>query len=364
MKFQLLKINQFLLFWVLLTIVLYYGKVILIPITFAIMLAMLMAPVCRWLDNKGFLRVWSTISCLLILLIIFSLVIWIVAAQVMSFAQQIPLIENKIETFLHSVNIYINENLDIPSSSQNDYLAEKTENLGNYVLTYARNFLGSITSLLAGMAITLAVTFLLLYHKERYERFFLMLGNRENNEERKMMLNDITKVSQQYLTGRAISMFVLFILYAISLFIIGLENALLLSAIAALINIIPYLGPLLAGVFPVLVALVSFDSFNPTIWVIISFSIIQGIDNYFVTPSVLGGEVSLSALSTILIIICGGFVWGIAGMILFIPLLSIVKIIFDHVPSLMPYGYLIGDPDNIRPSSAFKEWILRKLKMK
>ena len=362
MKVRLLKINQFLFFWVLLTIVLYYGKVILVPIAFAIMLAMLMAPVCRWLDNKGFSRVFSTIICLLILILVFSLVIWIIAAQLMTFSQQVPLFEEKIESFLHSINIYIEENFNIPASNQQDYLEKKTENLGSTVISYIRNFLGSITSLIAGLTITLVVTFLLLYNKERYERFFLMLGNPNNKEERKLMLNDITKVSQQYLTGRAISMLVLFILYTIALLFIGLENALLLSAIAAIINIIPYLGPLLAGVFPVLVALVSFESFSPMIWVIISFSVIQGIDNYFVTPSVLGGEVSLSALSTILIIICGGFIWGIAGMILFIPMLSIAKIIFDHVPSLMPYGYLIGDPDNKRPSSAFKEWLNKKLK--
>jgi predicted PurR-regulated permease PerM len=77
---------------------------------------------------------------------------------------------------------------------------------------------------------------------------------------------------------------------------------------------------------------------------------------------VLGGEVNLSALSTILIIICGGFVWGIAGMILFIPLLSIVKIVFDHVPSLKPFGYLIGDPSNTKPTEAFKDWFKKIFK--
>jgi predicted PurR-regulated permease PerM len=92
--------------------------------------------------------------------------------------------------------------------------------------------------------------------------------------------------------------------------------------------------------------------------VAISFSVIQGIDNYFVTPYVLGGEVSLSALSTILIIICGGFLWGIAGMILFIPMLSIAKIIFDHIPSLQHIGALIGEKGE-RPSSSIAGWVGR-----
>ncbi len=96
--------------------------------------------------------------------------------------------------------------------------------------------------------------------------------------------------------------------------------------------------------FPLKVALVTEDSLQPAIWVMVTFSVIQGIDNYFVTPYSLGGEVSLSALSNIVSIICGGFLWGIAGMILFIPMLSVAKIIFDHVETLKPYGYLIGNP--------------------
>ena len=140
--------------------------------------------------------------------------------------------------------------------------------------------------------------------------------------------------------------------------VIGVQNALLLSAIAALVNIIPYIGPILAGVFPLVMALTGSDSFTPAIWVVISFSIIQGIDNYFITPYTLGGEVRLSALATILAIISGGFVWGVAGMILFIPMLSIAKIVFDHIPSLKPYGFLIGDPGE-SPTTKFKKWLSR-----
>ncbi len=112
--------------------------------------------------------------------------------------------------------------------------------------------------------------------------------------------------------------------------------------------------------FPVLAALVTNESFEPVIWVLITFSVIQGIDNYFVTPVVMGGEVNLSALATILIIICGGFIWGIAGMILFVPMLSIAKIVFDQVEGLKPYGYLVGDPAGGSPSDRFRKWFDEK----
>ena len=162
-------------------------------------------------------------------------------------------------------------------------------------------------------------------------------------------------VAQHYLVGRAISIITLFVLYAIALLIIGIENALLLAALAALFNIIPYLGPILAAVFPVMVALVTEDSNQPALWVFISVCVFQAIDNYFVTPYFLGGEVSLSALSTIIAMIVGGFVWGIPGMILFIPLLSIVKIIWDRIPGLEHYGQVIGD-EGERPSKNIGAW--------
>src|SRR3546814_7175968 len=94
-----------------------------------------------------------------------------------------------------------------------------------------------------------------------------------------------------------------------------------------MVTLFPYTTLFRSGVFPVIIALVTKDSFEPALWVIITFIIIQGIDNYFVTPFVMGGEVNLSALATILIIICGGYIWGIAGMILFVPMLSIAKIL-------------------------------------
>jgi predicted PurR-regulated permease PerM len=128
---------------------------------------------------------------------------------------------------------------------------------------------------------------------------------------------------------------------------------------AALVNIIPYLGPILAAVFPFLVALVTKQSMQPALWVLISFMLFQALDNYFVTPYFLGGEVSLSALATIISMICGGFLWGVAGMIFFIPVFSIVKIIFDQIPSLAHFGYLIGDQGS-KPSKHFSAWF-RKL---
>jgi predicted PurR-regulated permease PerM len=154
-------------------------------------------------------------------------------------------------------------------------------------------------------------------------------------------------------------MIFLFVLYSVSLLLIGIKNALLLSAIASLLTIIPYIGPILGGLFPLMTAMVTETSVQPVLWVLAALIVIQAIDNYFVEPNVIGGEVRLTALSTIISIFIGGILWGIAGMILFIPILSILKIIFSHVEKLKPFGYLIGD-EGKSPSSKIKAWFRKK----
>lgn len=361
MKVSSVKVNQFLLFWILLVIILIYGRRILIPITFAAFLSMLMSPLIDFLDRKGLKRVFSTIVCIIILLAVIVLIGLIIVGQVSSIKEDLPVIEERVNQLTMRLHDYIEASFDYSVNLQQEYLREQVSDLGTSSGNYLTKVLAGASNFVMQTIITLVVTFLLLFDKEKYRSFFMRVMKAEDRGEKHEILNRITKVSQQYLLGRVVSIAILFILYYIALVIIGVENALLLAAVAAIVNIIPYLGPILAGVFPVIMALVGFDSFEPAIWVIVSFSIIQGIDNYFVTPFFMGGEVNLSALATILIIICGGYIWGIIGMILFVPLLSMVKIVLDHTEDLKPYGYLLGDPSGQRPSKRFHKWLRGKM---
>lgn len=356
MKDHIGNINQGLLFFVLLTVVLYYGKPILIPFFFAIMLAMLMTPVCRRLDNKGLSRVLSCIVCVCILLAIFLGMLGILIGQISGFMGDLPQFQQKTAELLISVQRFIAKQFKIPIAEQTVFIKSQTEHMGQFIRGYLTGVLRSSVGLFVGLIMTLVFTFLFLFHKEKYYSFFLKFVQGETLQQRKVLLSRIGQVSQHYLTGRAVSIILLFVLYAIALLIIGIKNALLLAAVAAIFNIIPYLGPILAALFPFVVALVTEQHAQPAIWVLVSFCLFQALDNYFVTPYFLGGEVSLSALSTIVGMICGGFVWGISGMILFIPMLSIAKIVFDHIPSLEHYGNLIGDQGS-RPTKDLGAWL-------
>lgn len=356
MNTYLAKVNQTLFFFVLLTVVLYFGKPVLVPFTFAVLLAMLMAPVCRWLDSRGMHRIVSSLVCVFILLIALLAMMGILVGQISSFVRDIPLFEQRTEELLLTLQQFIHKKFGIPVAEQTAFVKSETRTLSEWLRGYLTGVLTSSLQLLIGLVITVVLTFLFLFQMEKYYAFFLKITRGDTREQKEGILASIGKVSQHYLVGRAISIIVLFVLYLVALLFIGIQNAWLLAAVAALVNIIPYLGPVLAAVFPTLVALVTESSHEPAIWVLVSFMLFQAIDNYFVTPYFLGGEVSLSALSTILAMICGGFIWGVSGMILFIPMLSIAKIIFDYVPGLEHYGYLIGDQGE-KPSKNIGAWL-------
>jgi predicted PurR-regulated permease PerM len=359
MKEIFFRANQYLFFFVLVVLVMFFGRPFLIPVFFAGLLSMLMAPVCNKLESWGFNRPLATASCILILLMVFAGIAFVVGTQFSTFADNITQIQTKGKEFLAQAQGYIEEEFGVTPEKQEQVVKEEAEKNSQKNGSMATKVLGGITSTLTGLVITLVITFLMIFNKEQFETFFLRLYKEQETEKVKAVVGQISKVGQKYLTGRAMSILINFTLYAIGLLIVGVNNAVLLAGIAALLTIIPYVGTVLGGLFPVLMALITQDT-QTALWTAAVLIFIQTCDNYFIEPNVVGGEVKLNALWSILSILIGGLIWGVAGMILFLPLFGIIKIVCDHVESLKPIGYLLGEPEGEKPSR-IKIWIKDKL---
>jgi predicted PurR-regulated permease PerM len=353
------RVNQYLFFFVLAVVVMYFGRSFIIPIVFAAMLAMLMAPLCRKLDSWGFPRALSTLTCVLILAAVIVGMGVIIGAQIATFGKDIDKIKQKGTEIVAKGQDYIKERYGVSEERQKEVVKESQAQSkgGGSMVT---RLLSGVTSAIAGIILTLVFTFLFLFSKEKYESFFLRLYKDKDEGKVKKVVADISTVAQKYLTGRAMSITIIWILYSIGLSIVGIKNAILLAGVAALLTLIPYVGTVLGGLFPVFMALVTEDSMQPALMAILVMFVIQTIDNYFIEPNIVGGEVSLSALTSILSIIAGGMIWGVAGMILFLPMMGIIKIVCDHVEPLKPIGFVIGDPDSKKPSK-ITQWVKNKL---
>ncbi|UYQ95709.1 AI-2E family transporter [Chitinophaga horti] len=352
-------VNQALLFPILATVLLYFGKPFLAPLAFAIMLAMLTAPMCRWLDGHRSPRWLSCLACVFLIALAVGVLAAIIFAQAAGLAEDTEALKEKWTEFYSGLQAQVEERWGISSEEQKQIIDKQMDKGGTPVMGMIMKAVGGITGLFGQLVIVLVVTFLLLFHKEKYEQFFLKLFTREKRPGVAKVLQDITHVSQQYLVGRLMSIVFLFVLYAPALLIIGVRNGLLLAAIASILTIVPYVGSILGGLFPVAMAAVTSDSMSPALWALAAIVVIQAVDNYFVEPYVIGGEVKLTALSTILAILAGGLVWGVAGMVLFIPMLGIARIVLLKVDGLQPFGEVIGD-EGKQPSSFFKGWFKGK----
>jgi predicted PurR-regulated permease PerM len=162
------------------------------------------------------------------------------------------------------------------------------------------------------------------------------------------MIDKISKVAQQYLTGRLIAACIMGILFLIGFLVIGLKNSVILSLIVAIMTIIPYVGALIGGLVPFFISIID-GPLSQSVGVIIIILLVNVIDHYFIEPYIVGGSVNISPFFTIFVLILGGVVWGIAGIILFLPLSGILKIVFENVEGLQPYASLIGDQRDISP---------------
>ncbi len=344
------RTNKILLFTILISIILYFGKEFFVLITFSGLLAMLMTPVSNWLEKRGMTRVFSSLISVLILITVISAIVLLLSAQINNIGKELPHIQLRFEELISDVQSWISDNLGVSSEQLKDRTSGALPAAGS-ILT---GIVKGTFSFIGRFILVLVFTFLFVLQRDKYENFVVMLSPEDKKDETTEMINKISKIAQHYLTGRIIAAFIIGILYIIGFSIIGLKDGLILSAVAALVTIIPYVGALLGGLIPFLMTFIN-GSLEQSLWVVIIISMVNVIDHYFVEPYIVGGSVSISPFFTILILILGGVIWGLAGIILFLPLLGILKIIFENVEGLKPYAYLIGDQ---RKTSAHAEiWL-------
>ncbi len=147
----------------------------------------------------------------------------------------------------------------------------------------------------------------------------------------------------EYIIGLLIEMLVVFALNSTGFLIVGIQYAFFLALVAALLNLIPYIGMLVANIFCMVITFVLSESGYDVLWVGAILAVVQFIDNNFLMPLIVGSKVKINALATLLGVLVGGALCGISGMFLSIPGLAVLKVIFDRVDSLKPYGLILGD---------------------
>jgi len=196
-------------------------------------------------------------------------------------------------------------------------------------------------------------TFLMLFYKDHIKKFLVSVFKNGSEEQVRDVIYESRTIGQQYVLGLLTDMVIVFTLNTVGFLILGIKYAVFLALVAALLNLIPYIGMLVANVFCMLITLVSSDSLTDVVWVALILAVVQVIDNNILMPMIVGNKVRINALVTIIGVVVGGTLCGVSGMFLAIPGIAVLKVIFDHVEELKPWGMLLGD--DVRGASKKKK---------
>jgi predicted PurR-regulated permease PerM len=358
MKYDFLKkISQLFILVFMIIAGLHYAKSFLVPIVIAGLLALLLLPVNRFLERKGMNRIFTIFISLLIILIVISTVITLFFSQVINLGEDIPFIKQKISERFIQVQREIQSMTRISTERQLEYLEGQYSNMLDSSTDLLREIFVGFTGGLALFGLIFVYIFFFLLYRSKIKIFILKIFPLESHRKIEEILNRIKDLIQHYLSGILIELSILGALNSIGLLIIGVKQPFFFGYLAALLNIIPYVGVLIGSIFPIIMALIFKDSIWAAVAVAGVMSFNQFVDNNFLTPKIVGSHVRINPLVTIMAIVAGGILWGIPGMVLFIPLLGILKIICDHIDPLKPLGYMLGDEEEEKKVKMKKERI-------
>ncbi|MGK7391389.1 MAG: AI-2E family transporter [Candidatus Cyclobacteriaceae bacterium M2_1C_046] len=330
---------------------LYYAYPLLMPLAWGIFFATLMLPVSNKLESMGMGRIFSsTISTLIVFIGITGLV-YIVIWRSGDFVNRIPEMQEQFEKILsHLKNIAAN-NLGITEEKFSNTIKGSGERLKKGIQLAGETFAANLATTSLHFLLVMVYLYLLLLKRDKYESFILKYFDSEKEKTKAKEVTEKTvKVAGEYLSGRLKVMTILGILYIIAFLTFGLKNALLFTVIGTLLTVIPYVGPFLSGLLPIAAALLSGMALPVFIAFAIIVMIIQLIESYVLEPAILGSEVHLSPITILIAIIAGELLWGISGMILFVPIFAVLRIIFAEIDGLKPIAFLLGSDRPPKPS--------------
>ena len=339
---NLSKVIKILLLILIVFVILYVGSSFLIPFIFGIFFALLMAPLTNFLEKAKLSRTIASLISTLVVFIIAGGFLFLFIYQMNEFVSNISLIREEIQSFLNNIKEQIESLTSLSAEEQNKIWEQRSEQWMINIEAVMADFFGNILTTMANFLLVMIYMFLLLLYRENISNFIMMYTREDKKEHIHKILHKIRKVVNHYLLGRVKVMFILGVMYYITFLIFDLPYAILLTIFGALITIIPYIGPLISGTLPILFSIIFFDDLQK----ILLFSAIivteQLIESYVLEPLILGKEVQLNPLVVIIAVVIGGMFWGLAGMILFVPIFAMFKIISNNSPGLEPVGFLLG----------------------
>ncbi|WP_432221326.1 AI-2E family transporter [Flavobacterium sp. TMP13] len=325
-------------------LIFYLARNVLTPVLLAFLFAVLLLPIYTFLNRKlKFPNTLASAVSVLIFILVILIILAFISYQVSIISGDFEIIKKNATSFMYDCHKYIKEHFSVSIWEQKKYIQDVTKDSVKKGNESIGTMLVSFTDILLDSTLIPIYTFLFLLYKKHFILFLSKLFKKDNHEKLREILFQIKISINNYIMGLIFEMIAVSVLTSAGLYFIGIKYFILLGLLTGILNMIPYIGILVAGVLTVVASFSGSPDFNIVMGILIVNIIVQLIDNNILVPLIINSKVEINALVSIIGIIIGGAVAGIAGMFLAIPLLAILKIIFDRVEGLEPWGYLMGN---------------------
>jgi predicted PurR-regulated permease PerM len=315
---------------------------IILPIIYATIIAISISPMVNYLINKKINRAVAITSVLSLTILIIVAVIALLSAQASLLSRAMPQLTIKFQALFSEAMAFVSTYFNIKEAKINEWINNGKAELINNSGAAIGSTLTTFGGFLSVVFLIPVYIFMILLYQPHLVAFIHRLFGADNNTDVSEILIKTKTIVQGYLVGLFLEFAIVGTLNAVCLMILGIDYAILFGIVGALLNVIPYIGGLIAvGGF----MLIAFVTKTPiyAVYVLVLYSIIQFTDNHYIVPKVIGSKVKLNALICLIAVIMGAALWGIPGMFLSIPLTAIIKLVFDHIDALKTWGFLLGD---------------------
>lgn len=334
------------------------GQSILAPFFLAFLMAMLFLPLANFMERRlKFPRSVSTIVSVMMMLIILTGMIFFFGSQLSSFSKDLPHLSKQFNLVFHNLQNWVSQTFNVKIHEQLDYLDQGLSKL----LSSSGIILGFTFSVfstsLGFLAFFILFFVFILNYRRILNNFIVNVFNEKHKASVQEVVSEVRIMTKRYIIGLCLQVIIVSVLSTTVLTILGVKYAILLGVLTGLLNVIPYIGIAISLLVSCFIAFAT-GSVSTCVYVAIGYVIVHAIDGNIVLPFVVGSKVKINALFSFIGILLGEHLWGISGMFLCIPAIAIIKIIFERVDGLKPWGKLLGEEE--KPHKKRKSYKISK----
>ncbi|PWA09377.1 AI-2E family transporter [Flavobacterium laiguense] len=327
----------------LLSVLLYFGKTLFIPLSFAMLISFILYPVCKWMEQKGIHKSVAIGISLFIVTLFFGAILYLLISQILQFSSEWQTLELKLEESLNQLSVFLTNHFGVNEEKQLDYIKNAVNNSGSQIFPFLKSTIYSFSESLFSLLIIPIFTAIILSYRQLLTQALYQIFPPNKKEMIHEIIIETIHEYYKFIKGMLMVYLIVGILNSIGLAIIGIPYPFLFGFTASILTFIPYVGIMISSLLPITVAWITFNSIWYPLGVVAVFSAVQVLEAYIIFPYAVGSRLKINTLAILVMIIAGGIIWGASGMILFIPFISIIKLIADRTESLKTLSVLLSD---------------------